>query len=177
MGKRAFVLSPEENYWRGFLLDMDCMESSVLPRYLRRAVPMQEKKDPGTVAESWDLSRTVVTSNRRDFVRYTVEFQRKDNNAQCSDCWGLVTVPNTEHDRAQALQKASIQKGVVIAGALIPWKAVAYANLCVSIERHGKVTVARFERCQFCEARTPLLDADWYKSLRVLRRSVRPASI
>jgi hypothetical protein len=120
--------------------------------------------------------RTIITSNRADFIRYTVEAQRKDNNNRCHDSWGLVTVPNAEYDREQALQRASVQKGVVVDGYLLPWKVVAYANLCVSIERQGKVAVARFERCQFCERETPLLELEWYRSLRVLTPHIRAAS-
>lgn len=81
-----------------------------------------------------------------------------------------------ELHREFALRKANIKAGVRIDGELLPWKAAAYVNLCVAIERTGAVKVTRFERCLFCEKASPLLDQQWYKDLPIAQGARRPES-
>jgi hypothetical protein len=163
---KAHIFSEEENWWTGFLYDKDC-QSKIVRRALRPGVASTRNKDPETVAEAREKSRTVVTSNGDDFVRYIKEAQKKDNNKNCEDCWGLVILPNSDLIREYSLERANIKNGIRLGGKLIPWKAVGYVNLCVKVDRGGKVHVARFERCLYCEEAF-LIKEDWYQHLSVL---------
>jgi hypothetical protein len=88
-------------------------------------------KDPATVHEVWDECRTIVTANEALFIRYMLEHQKRDSNTRCQDCLGLLVVPASAIVREQLLQK--VKKGVPVNGQIIPWRAVAYANLCMSL--------------------------------------------
>jgi hypothetical protein len=88
----------------------------------------------------------------------------------------LVIIPNKELHREFALRKANIKAGIRIAGEQLPWKAAAYANLCVAIEQTGTVKITKFERCLYCEKASPLLDQQWYKNLPVAHAARRPVS-
>jgi|HubBroStandDraft_4_1064222.scaffolds.fasta_scaffold571177_1 hypothetical protein len=176
MGRRPFIISEEEHYWRGFLYDLDCKDSASTLKYFSPGKSTAKKTDLETVIEARDAMRTVVTSNSNHFVRHTVECQKRPDNESCEDCWGLVIVPNKEFDREHALQKADIKSGVLIGNELLPWRAVGYANLCISIERGGNVHVSRFQRCRFCEGSRPLMGQSWYNALPVRKVAVRPIS-
>ncbi|HUY81299.1 MAG TPA: hypothetical protein VMU92_06215 [Acidobacteriaceae bacterium] len=174
MSKKSFILTPYENDWAGFIYDLDCSNSKSIQAVFKPGSPTTMIKDPETVQEARDSAKTVVTSNAKDFIPYTLECQKRDDNHDCQDCWGLVIVPNREFDREYALEKAQAKRGVPINGAMLPWKAAFYANLSVTITRDGRVQVSRFDRCQYCEGAIPLLEQDWYKSLPVVQRAVRP---
>jgi hypothetical protein len=175
VGKQAYYLDPVENQWRGFLFDRDCMEDQTVVDHFR-GTATRMRHDPETVEEGWQAARTVITSNAQHFLKYSASFQRRDNNTECRDCWGLLLIPNRGHDRAFALQKSGIARGVVINGNCLPWKAVAWANLCVSLERSGRIKVTRFERCVFCEREHPLIKEPWYQALPLAQSAVRPTS-
>jgi hypothetical protein len=164
---KAFVLSEWENIWSGFLLDRDC-DSDIVKRFFPGTVT-SKRNDLETVLEAREEGKTIVTSNERDFIRYTKEVQKKDNNKLCEDCWGLVVLPNRDFERKNALQKANIKSGLTLVGrsALLPWKAAAYANLCLIVQSGGTLRIQKFERCQFCEADTPI-NQEWYKTVPLL---------
>jgi hypothetical protein len=163
---KAFVLSDSENSWTGFLYDKDC-QSEVVRRVLKPGIITQEQLDPDTVAEARDDCRTIVTSNGDHFIRYISDAQKKPNNSRCEDCWGLVILPSADFSREHAFQKANIRNGIQLGGATIPWKAVAYANICVRLHKDGRVQISRFKRCQFCQLDSPLL-ASWYVDLPII---------
>jgi hypothetical protein len=81
---------------------------------------------------------------------------------------GLVIIPNKDHERENAQRTADIINGIHIGEKLIPWKAVCFANLCVTVEKSGNVRVSRHDRCQFCEQEYPIPQA-WEISFRVRR--------
>jgi hypothetical protein len=85
-------------------------------------------------------------------------------NPRCDDCWGLVIIPNADYERQRAFTKAKIRNGVIIGGLRLPWKAAMWANLYVKITSEGKMTVRKFDRCEFCHRDLPI-DAEWYKKL------------
>ena len=76
-------------------------------------------------------------------------------------------MPNIDFQREHALRKADIRNGLRLGGGIVPWKAVAYANLFVKVSSDGKVQVSRFKRCQFCQRDFPI-DTDWYLGLSLL---------
>ncbi len=155
MCPKPFTLSQDENGWSGFLYDQDSC-SAVVQQYFRPGKQTQCRHDPQTVFEARDQCRTIVTSNGVDFLRFMREMQKKDNFKTCEDCWGLVIIPNRDFERELAFSKANIAHGVRLGKELVPWKTVAFANLCVSVEKSGRIQVSKFERCKFCERDYPL---------------------
>jgi hypothetical protein len=123
-----------------------------------------EKHDRDTVDEARDESKTVITSNEKDFVRFTLQAQKKSIFPRCDDCWGLVIIPNADLQRQYAFKKAKIRNGVQIRSGRLTWKAAMWANLCVKITSDGKMSVRKFERCEHCQRDLPI-DAEWYKAL------------
>ena len=162
---KAHIVSEEENWWSGFLYDKDC-QSGVVRWALSPGVTTTRNEDAETVAEARGQCRTLVTSNGDDFLRYIKEAQKKDNNKNCEDCWGLVILPNADLVRDYPLRRANVRKGIRVGGRLIPWKAVGYANLCIKLDREGRVRTARFERCQYCQEVNPIKE-EWYRKLPV----------
>lgn len=174
MGNKTFTLCEDENSWRGFIYDLDCKDSFAVGKILIPGYSTAKRTDAETVIEAREQKKTVVTSNGSDFMKFTIECQRRDNRNCCEDCWGLVVVPNMELDRERSLRKAAIKNGISIGGGMLPWKAVGYANLCINVSREGEVRVRRFERCQFCERTHPLMDQQWYKDLLIVQAASRP---
>jgi hypothetical protein len=162
---KFYQLDSTENNWRGFIYDKDSC-SPIVFRYLS-GIPTTEKEDDKTVFEARDKARTVVTSNGGHFIRYTKEAQSRSIQPKCDDCWGLVIIPNMDFQREYAFKKAKIKTGVKVGGVFLPWKAAAYANLCVKVTADGRVQVSRFERCIFCERDTPIKE-EWYSKLTIL---------
>ena len=72
--------------------------------FLDRATRAESHDDADIVQEAWDKGRTIVTLNRRDFVRYVREFQTRENNRECRDLWGLLVVPNPHLLREKGLK-------------------------------------------------------------------------
>jgi len=132
--------------------------------HFRPGTETTKQTDWDTVIEAREAARTPVTSNGDDFLRYTRQAQRKALNPRCQDCWGLVIIPNQDLVRESALEKAQVRRGIHLGNLIIPWKAIAYANLCVRIEREGKTHISRFERCAFCQRDFPI-PAAWYQGL------------
>jgi hypothetical protein len=166
MGRnKPYVFSPMEHYFRGFVIDLSVRDT--LPLF-KRAHLTSYKTDPETVNEAWDESRLIVTNNEVDFIRYINAHSKRDSGKTCYDAWGLLIVPGDKIVRQKVIPR--VKNGVVLGGSLMPWAAVAYANLCVSLHADGTVGVRRFQRCIHCERSVPI-DADWYKNLPVIKRS------
>jgi hypothetical protein len=163
---KAYQVHEDENGWRGFIFDKDSC-SDVVKKFFR-GVPTSEKDDREVVNEARDESKTVITSNEKDFVRFTLEAQNRSIFPRCEDCWGLLIIPNADLQRQYAFAKAKISRGVQIGGERLTWKAAMWANLCVKITSEGKMTVRKFERCEHCQRDLPI-DAEWYKSLPTVR--------
>jgi hypothetical protein len=162
---KAHIFSEEENWWRGFLYDKDC-RSDVVRWALSPGVATTRNEDAETVAKAREQCRTVVTSNGVDFLRYINEAQKRDDNRNCEDCWGLVILPNKDLELEYSLKRANVRMGVWVGGRMIPWKAVGYVNLCIRLDREGKVHIARFERCKYCQGVNPIQE-EWYRKLPV----------
>jgi len=160
----SYVWSPYELNWRGFLVDLDVSGVvSQLEGMRFKASLTTEREDPATVHEAWNGSQTVVTANEADFIRYTLEHQKRDSGQECNNAWGLLIMPNLAVKRERAL--AAIKRGVPVdSGTIIPWSAAAYANLCVSPHPDGTVGLRRFRRCIHCEKAFPIHD-EWYTRL------------
>lgn len=155
MGIKAAVLHQDENRWSGFLYDKDSC-STVMTHYFKPGKPTSFQNDLETVIEARERCLTVVTSNGPDFLRNFRDAQRNKNLKACNDCWGLVIVPNKDYDRENALRSADIKHGVRLGHRLVPWKAIAFANLCVVVEKNGTVKASKVGRCPFCEQDFPL---------------------
>ena len=136
MGVKAAVFHEDENRWSGFLYDKDSC-SAAITDYFKPGKPTQFHDDLETVIEARDSCRTVITSNATDFLRYSRDAQKNKNLKSCNDCWGLVIVPNKDYARENALKAADIRHGVRLGDRQVPWKAVAFANLCVVVEKNG----------------------------------------
>lgn len=162
---KAFVLNEGEHGWRGFLHDKDCC-SEIVKKYFP-GIPTTEQRDQDTIHEARDESRTIVTSNGDHFIRGIHKAQNRDINPRCEDCWGLVILPNLDLAREYALKKANIKTGLKIGKTKLPWRSVAWANLCIRINHEGKMSVSRFTRCKFCQRDMPITE-EWYENLRVV---------
>jgi hypothetical protein len=103
-----------------------------------------------------------VTANEAHFIRYILEHQKRDSGTRCPDCWGLPVVPASAIARERLLPK--VKNGVPVNGKILPWRAAAYANLCVSLHSDGSIGVRRFKRCPHCE-KDYAIKTDWYKAL------------
>jgi hypothetical protein len=162
--RKAHILSQDEHFWRGFIIDLDVRDA--LPLF-RRAHVTRFAKDPETVHEGWVGFRTIVTANEKDFVRYILAHSNKDSGRICQDCWGLLVLPGNAVTRARLIPK--VKNGIKIGGLIIPWRAVAYANLCVTLHSDGSVGVRRFARCIRCDRDFPIKE-QWYLDLPVIRK-------
>lgn len=156
---KRYLLSPEELYWKGFLIDLDVTDS--LPLF-KRARITRYRTDRETVHEAWNDFRTIVTRNEADFVHDMLEHSKRDSGTRCQDCWGLLIVPDDKLIRERLIP--TLNRGISLKGFTIPWKVAAYANLCVSIHDDGSIGIKRFRRCVHCEKNSPI-SADWYTSL------------
>lgn len=160
---KSYVLDELEHQWSGFLVDLNAKD--LLPLFEQlglKAKLTAYGDDPETVHEGWEQCRTVVTANEADFIRYTLDHQKRDSGTTCQDCWGLLVVPASAIARERLLPK--MKNGIQVDGRTIPWAAVGYANLCVSLHINGSIGVRRFRRCVHCERDTPI-HAEWYKLL------------
>jgi hypothetical protein len=144
--RKSFQVNEAEANWRGFLVDADAVSAL---HFMERAIKAAAHHDRDIVAEAWDQSRTIVTSNRRDFLRYIQEFQSRANNEDCRDLWGLVVIPNLHLDREKGLQ--AIRRGLDVPGkGTLRWPAAGFLNLYVRLTAEGELEVRRFTRCPFC---------------------------
>lgn len=164
--KRRFQVNEQETNWRGFLVDADA--AAALP-FFDRATKATAHADPDIVQEAWDERRTIVTSNARDFVRYIQEFQKRPNNPNCRDLWGLLAIPNAQLVREKALD--SIRHGLKVSQQeILRWPGVGLLNLYVRLTADGAAEIHRFKRCPFCEHPERGIDISeswnaWYRSL------------
>lgn len=83
---KRYILSEEELYWSGFLIDLDVQDT--LPLF-KKARITNHRKDEQTVHEAWQEYRTVVTRNEADFVRHMLDHSKRDSGTICRDGWGL----------------------------------------------------------------------------------------
>jgi hypothetical protein len=163
---KKFQVNEDELGWGGFLVDADAGKSVEL---LDRASAARAHDDPDIVEEAWRSNRTIVTSNRRDFVRYIREFQARENNRECRDLWGLLVVPNLHLLREEGLKAVRHGLLAVPNAERLRWPGVAFLNLYVHLTGAHTVEIRRFERCSFCERglkRDPW--KDWYSALPVV---------
>jgi hypothetical protein len=63
---KKFQVNEDETAWAGFLVDADAQAS--MPLLGRRAQRAKSHADEAIVEEAWSKNRTIVTSNRRDFL-------------------------------------------------------------------------------------------------------------
>jgi hypothetical protein len=158
---KKYQVNDEETGWAGFLIDADC--EAALP-LLDRAILAEAHDDSDIVQEAWDRCRTIVTSNRADFLRHIQRFQSRENQRECRDLWGLVVIPNLHLLREEGLR--SIRKGlsVIPREELLRWPGVAFLNLYVRLTakspRFDDLVVAR-------ERDLPIQKPwnEWYRAL------------
>jgi hypothetical protein len=168
--KQSFQVNEAEADWGGFLIDEDTRAAL---SFFKRAVRATARDDRGIVAEAWDQSRTIVTSNRRHFLCDIQDYQRRANKKACRDLWALVVVPNLQLDREKGL--SSIQRGLDVPPiGTLRWRAVGFLNLYVRLTTEGNVEIHRFERCPFCSHPKRGIKIkhpwnDWYNSLGIVR--------
>lgn len=155
-----------ETEWGGFLVDKNAV--TALP-FLDRPIETTAHEDQDIVKEAWEKSRTIVTSNRRDFIRYIHEFQNPPNFPRCRDLWGLLVIPDTQLVREKGLE--SIRHGLnVKQREPLRWPGAGLLNLYVRLTADGGTEIRRFKRCPFCEHPERGVEInkpwnDWYHSL------------
>jgi hypothetical protein len=167
----AFRWSDNERNWNGFLVDL-CVQdvTPILHRMGYSAHVTTEKQDHETVLEAWDESRTVVTVNENHFIRDTLTHQKRDSGkSNCNDAWGLLIL--SDHAGKRERWMPTLKAGVPVGKEIIPWPAIAYANLCVSLHADGQVSVRRLRRCVHCEKDTPIAE-EWFQKLPLLNQLV-----
>jgi hypothetical protein len=157
----------DESRWGGFLIDKDA--ESVIPLIGGRRTRHQH--DAETVEEAWRGSHTIVTSNGDDFIREIITFQRRENNRDCRDVWGLLIVPNKAFVRERVLPPL-MRDGLDTPMGPLLWPAIGLLNFCLTIRSDGSLTRRRFARCSFCERDTPF-EYEWYREIPVIGSKVR----
>jgi hypothetical protein len=168
---QKFQVNEDEVGWGGFLVDADARAAL---EFFDRAILANGHYDPDIVEEAWRSNRTIVTSNRRDFVRYVREFQTRENNRECRDLWGLLVIPNLHLLREKGLKAIKHGLSALPNAERLRWPGAAFLNLYVHLTDAQKIEIRRFERCSFCE-RGIKQDPwkDWYSSLPVIGIRVR----
>jgi hypothetical protein len=84
------LFDESEKSWSGFLYDRDCCSEIVKSFFSRGVITRHKRNDPATVLEAKDESRTIITSNGDDFIRYIGESQKVNNRKVCADNWGMI---------------------------------------------------------------------------------------
>jgi hypothetical protein len=92
MSRIACQVDAHETRWRGFLVDADCEASLETLREAtgEKATEAKKHDDPDIVEEAWQDARTIVTSNRDDFLHHIAFFQNRPNKKDPPDLWGLL---------------------------------------------------------------------------------------
>jgi hypothetical protein len=160
----AFRWSDNERHWNGFLVDLCVQEvTPILNQMGYSAHVTVERQDSETVLEAWWEDRTVVTVNEGHFIRDTLAHQKRDSGKQiCNGAWGLLILPS--HAGKRELWLPTLKVGVRAGNEVIPWAAIAYANLCVSLHVDGQVSLRRLRRCVHCSKDVPIKE-DWFQKL------------
>lgn len=157
-------INKEEMGWAGFLLDADAEAS--MP-FLHRALLAESREDGAIVGEAWEKGRTIVTSNRRDFLSHIQRFQSRENQQGSRDLWGLLVVPNHQLLREKGLD--SIRYGLAVLPNLerLRWPGIGFLNLYVRVTDGQKIEIRRFKRCSCCERDLPVREPwnKWYRGL------------
>jgi hypothetical protein len=161
MARRDIDLTSEvKRLWRGFLIDLNVQDTLAI--FGKKARITSYQHDDETVHEAWEESRTIVSCNEADFVRYILGHSKRDSGKRCQDCWGLLIVPSNSIVRNRLIRK--VKNGIRIGGDIIPWSLIAFANLCVSLHADGTVNVRKFRRCEYCKRDNPI-ESEWYDNL------------
>jgi hypothetical protein len=162
-----FQVFEDEIAWGGFLIDKDS-ESCV--NLLPGAELCESHYDPDIVAEAWDKRRTIVTCNRRHFVSEIRKFQRRENQKECRDLWGLLLVDNLRILREKKLKRLRAGLSVVAKNEPLRWPGIGFLNLYVRLTAEGKLQIRRFQRCSCCERelRPNAIWDEWYRKLPLL---------
>jgi hypothetical protein len=71
---KAYQIHEHENGWRGFIYAKDSC-SDVVKKFFPDGELTKEKDDRETIKEARDKSKTVITSNEKDFIRFALEAQ------------------------------------------------------------------------------------------------------
>jgi hypothetical protein len=164
--KKSCQVNERETGWGGFLIDENAV--AALP-FLDRAIETTARLDQDIVREAWKKRRTIVTSNRRDFLHYIDEFQSPPNNPTCRDLWGLLILPDMQLVRKKGLE--SIRHGLNVKGReSLRWPGAGLLNLYVRLTANARTEIRRFKRCPFCEHPQIGIEIstpwnDWYHSL------------
>jgi hypothetical protein len=150
--------------WNGFLVDQCVQEiAPILYRMGYSARVTRKKNDSETVFEAREESRTVVTAKENPFLRDTQILQALDHGKDnCNDSWGLLILPHQAAKREGWFPK--LKAGIPVGKEVIPWSAVAYANLCVSLRADGQISLRRLRRCDRCTMKFPIAE-EWFRSL------------
>lgn len=161
---KSFQVDQDEVKWAGFLIDAD--SEACLP-LLDHAILAQSHNDPDIVEEAWNAARTIVTSNRRDFVTHIRRFQSRENNKECRDLWGVLVLHNLQLVRERKLP--SIRKGLRVLPnqEALRWPAVGFFNLHIRLAADRDPDIRRFERCSYCEREITPREPwnSWFRSL------------
>jgi hypothetical protein len=99
--------------------------------FLDQAIETTAHADLDIVKETWEKNRTIVTSNRRDFIRYIHEFQNPPNYPSCQDLWGLLVIPDIQLVREKGLR--AVQHGLNVSRREpLRWAGAVYSiSMCV----------------------------------------------
>jgi hypothetical protein len=164
---KAFRWNDSEHNWDGFLVDL-CVQE-VAPILVQMGFPAHvttKGQDAETVLEAWEENCTVVTANENHFIRDTLSHQKRDSGKNnCNGAWGLLILPDLAGKRE--LWLPTLKAGVTVGKEVIPWPAIAYANICVKLHADGQVTLRRLRRCIHCDKLAPITE-EWFQKLLVL---------
>jgi hypothetical protein len=145
MSRIACQVHAHETRWRGFLVDADCEASLETLREAtgEKATEAKKHDDPDIVEEAWEDARTIVTSNRDDFLHHIAVFQNRPNKKDPPDLWGLLVIPNNQNVRERALLwlKGGLRTNV----GLLHWPSAAFLNLYIRLTMEGKIHIRRFK--------------------------------
>jgi len=138
----------------GFLLDEDvehlyplCPRGRV--KRLKDVGLAHGAPDDDIVKKAYHRGLTIVTANKRDYIRAAERFVK--TQAPKNDCgcpYGLVFFPSGLAVQQRLVPLLRDPEGRLRLGTeQFKWKDIHEQHLCVNIQRGGKVTVSRLLRC------------------------------
>ena len=143
----AFRWSDNERYWKGFLVDLCVQEiTPILHQMGYSARVTEEKQDSRNCARSVGRGPYSCHRERKPFrPRHPHPSKAGFRQNKLQRRLGVVDPlgPRRERERWLPTLKAGVPAGKEV----IPWRAIAYANLCVSLHADGKISLRRLRRC------------------------------
>jgi hypothetical protein len=109
----------------------------------------ENASDAAIVTKAWDLERTIVTGNGRDFINLVLRFQKQTKKKDCHELYGLIILPNRYEAQKRLMGVA--EKKLRHGDKKITWADVWRKNYCVRVRKSGVPQITAFPKCLYCK--------------------------